>query len=344
VLLRLDAPTYETLIGVGAHVAQLKKQLVASDPPWVVAIEGMGGLGKTALADDVMRHLIAEYSFADFAWVTMRQQHLGLDGTIFARAQPLQTVQAMVDALAAQLSEHDPLVTTLTYEKKLAFLEGRFHQHPHLVVIDNLETFKDLQEWLPLLRRWVNPTKFLLTSREHVARDGSVFPFVLPELHQADALALIRQESTLRNLSHLATIADAQLLPIYEVVGGNPLAIRLVVGQLYAHDFDLVLGDLIHARGAKAEALYSYIYQQAWSRLDDLARQVWLTMPLLIGDYATVDNLGEVSGLAEMDVRNALEILATQNLINCHGTYNAHYYTLHSLTQTFLQEQVAKWD
>lgn len=53
--------------------------------------------------------------------------------------------------------------------------------------------------------------------------------------------------------------AIANLRPIYERVGGNPLAIRLVVGQLHVHALDTVLADLLEVRADEASALYSYL-------------------------------------------------------------------------------------
>lgn len=342
-LLRLEAPSYDQLVGVERHTDELLAQLLAPTAPWIVSIEGLGGLGKTALADHVARQLIDQDAFADFAWLTTRHQQLRLNGALISVEQPIRSLQQAIDALVGQLTNDDPLFTTLSLERKLTFLEQRLHQLPHLIVIDNLETFEDLAPWLPLLRRWINPTKFLLTSRQQLDAEGGIYPFRLPELSQATALDLVRQEAAHRNLPAFADAADEQLLPIYATVGGNPLAIRLVIGQLYAHEFAVVLADLVKARGAKADALYTYIYAQAWGRLDDVARQVWLLMPLLRETYATLESLVDLSALPATAVRSALDLLAGQNLINCHGEFEQRYYTLHSLTQTFLKEQVALW-
>jgi len=37
---------------------------------WVIAIEGLGGIGKTALADAVVRQLIETQSYDEIAWVS----------------------------------------------------------------------------------------------------------------------------------------------------------------------------------------------------------------------------------------------------------------------------------
>lgn len=340
---RLEAPTYVQLIGVDRYVDELLTVLTQPGPPWIVAVEGIGGIGKSALADTLLRHCIGYSDFRDFAWVTARQASLGMDGALRPLIQPITTVEQTIAALVAQLTDADPLYTALAYPKKLVYLESKLKQAPYLIAIDNLETLEDLKEWLPLLRRLINPTKFILTSRRRLHEEAGIYHFAVPELSADDALTLLRQEAAVSNLALLAKADDHTLQPIFDTVGGNPLALRLVVGQLHFHEIDQVLADLTLARGKKAEALYRYIYQSAWQHLDEAARQVWLLLPLLSEPEATLTNLVAFSELPIAVVREAVEQLVLQNLVICHGTLQERHYSLHSLTRTFLHEQVAQW-
>jgi hypothetical protein len=222
-------------------------------------------------------------------------------------------------------------------------LLGRLKEYPHLIVVDNLETVADVAELLPLLRQLSNPSRFVLTSRQRFEIESGIYHFSIPELGERDALQLVRQEAMWANLSHLATAADQELQPIYETVGGNPLALRLIVGQTHAHRLSAILDDLRAARGQKSSNLYTFIFRRAWDSLDEGARKVWLCLPLLQGPHATLEELSAITTLCERDVRTHLEILIQLNLVNCHGTLHNRYYSLHSLTRTFLQEQVAQW-
>ncbi len=98
----------------------------------------------------------------------------------------------------------------------------------------------------------------------------------MPELQEADALAMLRHEARLRNLSALAQAEDDQLRPIYRTVGGNPLALRLVLGQTLVHGLADILDDLTAAHGEAAESLYTYIYRRAWNNLGETERRTLL--------------------------------------------------------------------
>ena len=85
-------------------------------------------------------------------------------------------------------------------------------------------------------------------------------------------------------------------------------------------------------------------YRQAWDGLDPLARKVLLAMPLVQRDGEPLDYLAKIAKLEVGQVRMALNKLVLLNLVDARGGVNKRRYTIHSLTSTFLQEQIAKWE
>jgi len=342
-LQRLEAPTYGMLVGIEAHREQLLAHLQVAQPPWVVAIEGIGGIGKTALADSVVRHLIEQQTYAEIAWVSARQHRLNLGGAIASASQPALTAAGLVEALVHQLLPGISQTTGPRADDLLPILRTLLKQAPHLLVIDNLETLVDLESLLPTLYELANPSKFLLTSRQDLYRAPNIYHFKVPELTEAHAFQLIRQEATFSNLPALAAATDDALQIIYGTVGGNPLALRLVVGQTHIYTLASILDHLQKARGQTVENLYAYIYRRAWEGLDATSQDVLLIMPLVNPNGDALAVIAEMGGLAEETVHTALQRLVMLNLVDVRGSFAERCYSIHGLTRTFLHEQVLHW-
>lgn len=340
---RLAPPSYEQLFGVAHALSALTNILNTPTAPWIIALEGMGGIGKTALADAVLRQAITQTFYTGFGWVSARQQRLHPSGFIQTLDKPALTAEELIEQLCTQLLTEVMLPQPFALKTALPILTARLKSAPYLIAIDNLETVTDLHELLPTLQLLSHPTRFLVTSRAHLQAETATYTYAVPPLQATDALALVRHEAHLRNLPDLATASDSQLQAIYTTVGGNPLALRLVVGQTQLHDLPTVLADLQGARGQAVENLYNYIYRYAWDNLDDLARRVLLAMPFMPEQGEGVAHLIGICQLDAPELHDALAQLAALNLVHHQRSLMSSRYTIHSLTRTFLLKQVAKW-
>ncbi|MEM7132682.1 MAG: NB-ARC domain-containing protein [Chloroflexota bacterium] len=340
---RLESPTYGELIGAEQHIDTLMPQIQSVESPWIIAIEGMGGIGKTSLADILMRTMIHQGTYDEIGWVSARQERFNLGGVVSFIENPVLTGEQLLEKLCQQLLPHLSLSIQGDTEQMLQTLRRRLRDVPHLIVVDNLETLKDVESLLPTIETLTEPSKFILTSRESFYGEPNIFHYSIPELNEAYALALIRQEATKRNLPELAASHNEALLPIYKTVGGNPLALRLVVGQTHIHPIGDVLSDLKEARGETVDTFYTFIYRKAWDSLDELCQRIFLGMVLVKPGGDDIEFLSAVSKLEVDDVRLALNRLVTLNLVDARGGLHERRYSIHGLTRTFLQEQVAKW-
>jgi hypothetical protein len=349
---RLEQQYYARLIGADAPLAELTHAL-NEGPAHMIAITGLGGLGKTTLADALARQCVGR-SFDDVGWVTAQRQRFHPGGAIMEVKQPALTVDALIERLAKQLvaepsgaaptpATKTRLAAMLSVSEAAAALEAQLQagDRRYLLVVDNLETVTDLETLLPVLRRLAGPSaRVLLTSREGLYGEPGVSSYVLRELGEADALELVRAEAHAHNVRPLLAATDAELRPVYECVGGNPLALRLIVGQAHVHALATVLADLATAPGARADSLYTYIYRQAWVALDENSRQVWMAATL--SPRATVAELANHTGLPGSEVCRCVEVLTSRSLVDCRGDLREPQYTVHALTRTFLHA-VVEW-
>jgi DNA polymerase III delta prime subunit len=337
---RLDPHPYSQLFGVAETMAEVRAQLEMLSAPWLIALEGLGGIGKTTLAYALARDLALIGPFKDIAWVSARQQEflpaVGLQPT----SQPALDLDTLTNSLLEQFNADVP--PSASPQAKMAALTKWLKSAPYLIIVDNLETVIDYEILLPTLRKWTNPSRFLLTSRHSLRAHADVYCCNLKELSQADTFSLLRHEAHVRGLLPLANASPVQLDSIYHVVGGNPLALKLVVGQIAIFPLPQVLENLKQARSKKIDELYTYIYWQAWNALDSISQQTLLAMPLAQdGDFA---QLSAVTGLKVDALHDALECLVTLSLVEVGGLdLTERRYRIHRLTETFLLTEVTKW-
>jgi hypothetical protein len=340
---RLEIKEPPHLFGVDDKLVELTAALISERSPWLVAATGIGGIGKTSLADAAVRHLSASPTFVDIAWVSARQERFTLWNGLQESPEgaPALSIEALLDAIIEQFGFLD--LTRYPLAQKQDHLRARLKAQPYLVVVDNLETAADYRALVPDLQGLVNPTKFLLTSRHSLHDYHGIHSLSLDELSAADSLALLRHEAGERGLGDVAAAPDEALLQVHEVAGGNPLALKLLVGQVHTLSLSRVADDLRQARGRKVEELYRFIYWRSWQLLDDTARRVLAIMPLVAesgGGMAQIAALSEVAGEPLTAALNRLVLLC---LVHVRGTVEARRYGIHHLTETFLLSEVLKW-
>ena len=339
---RLEAPPAR-LVGLEDQIGGLATLLKGAQGPWLLSIEGIGGIGKTTLALAVMRRLAAENAFAEFGWVSAQVMGLDFCGQVHARPKPVLTFDALVAALAAQFLPENEANCDGDLAQQLARLRQRLAQVPHLITVDNFETMRDPHVLLPLLSSLANPSRFIVTSRRRLIGEPNVHLHPVPELSAENALALLRQAAEERELAALAACTDDDLLPIYHAVGGNPLALLLVVGQTHVRPLHAVLKDLSAAPPHPPATLFGYIYRQVWEGLSTVDRQVLLAVCSAQVTDLDAASLGALCGLDAAATTAALQRLIQANLVYMEGDLHACRYRVHYLTYRFLQTVAADW-
>ena len=326
------------LFGVDAAHDELLARLQTIDRPWLISIDGIGGIGKTSLAQAVVNALDGTDHFTRMVWVSAKQEEFQMGVGIQPTDRAAMNAEQMIDAVLQELTGDS--TAEGPREKELLLLR-HLKEVPTLVVVDNLETVADYEALVPTLRDLTDPSKFLITSRHALAQYNDVFCLTLGELDQQAAFELLRHEAHMRGIRSLADTADDALAQITDVVGGHPLALNLVLGQLVFLPLEQVLANLQQATGQHVDDLYTYIYWQAWETLDTPARQLFLAMPMLYN--ATYAQLAAVTKL-EMDaLQSALTQLIGLSLVQVAGDLQVPRYRLHRLTETFLMNEVLKW-
>lgn len=335
ILQKLPTPTYQQFVGFTTDHQQLVGQLLAESGAWVVLIAGIGGIGKTALADKVTRLISPHLHFSHIAYVRVEHSLLQADAN-----QPQHLLEQIIDKLCPQLPHFSPHWAP---SQRQVEVRRQLKTVPHLVFLDNLEDAASLSYLLPQLLDWTQPSKFIVTTREHQISHQGVYLYLLGELPQADAFDLIRLRAEECQLFDLAQAPDDCLAPIYDCVGGNPLALRLFVGLVVNTPLSAVLAEFQRGSSQSTQDLFWSIYHKAFDTLSPVAKTVFKCMPFMLEDGGTPQDIQESIGLTEQQVRTALQDLAVRSLVEVRGDAWNKRYGIHRLTETFLKTEIIRW-
>lgn len=332
----LESPSYTTLFGVDKSRQTLVEQLLDPHDSGVIVLVGIGGIGKTALADAIVREVIRHFYYERILWLRVNSPQT------FSKANtPEKTLDNLITQLGHRLLPQMP-VDILPEQYKLR-VRQLLKADPHLVVIDNLEDEADTTYLLENLHDLAQPSKFLLTTRIHSHSRPGTFAFYLKELSLDTAIQLIRHHAQTTGLYDLATSTDEQIGSIYSAVGGNPQALKLIVGLAYTFPLNHILLDLKEARFKEIEEMYRHIYWQAWHSLQPESQGLLEKMTLIDDIGALPEQMARLSGLDETNLWKVIGELTHRSLVEVRGTSWERRYGIHQLTRSFLLSEVAHW-
>ena len=292
---------YRKLIGRDEVVSDVIDALRDPKGKWIVGIDGMGGIGKTALVREIVDRCLDKRDFDDVLWVSIleREPH----GEEYG-ADDVSAFGRTVDAVAHQLGVAD--TPGLPIEERSVGVPKLRPRCRTLIVLDNLEAATEPQnEIIGDLRPLLQPNKALLVSRHRFG--GDVYRIHLTGLDEGPALEFIGQEAKERRIRRVESASPDELAEVVKYTYGSPLAMKLVIGQLDSLSLDTALDGLRQGWEQKSETeedeyaqLYRSVYFSSWRLLSAIGRKLLLAMtffePGLGGTPEAIEATSHLSG------------------------------------------------
>ena len=241
----LPQPDYDRFVGREEELAKIYDLLSPMNRHFLVTIDGIGGIGKSALAlESAHRYLRDAVTLSEFerfdatVWVSAKQSVLTADG-ITQRKQALRTLDDIYTAINVTLGGKD--ITHARPDERHELIRRALTRQRTLLIVDNLETVDD-EDVLTFLRELPAPTKAVVTTRHRI---DVAYPIRLVGMPWDDAKMLIAQECERKS----ATLTDEQAHRLYNRTGGVPLALVWSIAQIgFGYDVDAVLARLGNPR------------------------------------------------------------------------------------------------
>ncbi|MBC3844052.1 hypothetical protein GXW82_39225 [Streptacidiphilus sp. 4-A2] len=287
----------------------------------ISAIDGMGGVGKSALAVHAA-HLLREQYPDGQLFVDLHGHTKGME--------PL-TADSALNRLLSSLGVPPQLIPRDLGERA-AFYRDRLADTRTLIVLDNAQSAAQVRPLLPGTAGCL----VLVTSRKRLAGLDDAYSVALGTLPVAEAVALLRKVATPERVA-----ADHPALDeLAALCGCLPLAIRIVAARLRHHPSlrveDVI--DQLRDEGARFEHLadedrsLTAVFDLSYSALPAAEQDLFRDLGRVPGaDFDT----GAVARLIDADRRTADRLLTTlvdHNLLIQHAPDR---YRLHDLVRLF---------
>ncbi|GAB4198013.1 MAG: tetratricopeptide repeat protein [Roseiflexaceae bacterium] len=331
----LPQRSYAQFIGRQSELRELHRLMLPHPRSrhFVVTLDGIGGVGKSALALELAHSYRERYAelppaerFEAIVWVSAKRTLLTAGG-IQQRRQTFSTLADLERTIGSVLEE--PGIAGAAPGERHGLVEHALAAQRTLLIIDNLETVDD-EELLTFLRDLPDPTKAIITTRHRI---DVAYTIRLAGMPEADALALMQVEAEDRGV----VLSDSAMKELYRRSGGVPLAIVWSIGLMsVGHSVEAVLRRLGSGQSDIARFCFGEILGHIRGRD---AERLLLALALFERSVGR-EMLGAVAGLADDPIGRdeGLAELVRLSLANQSGDR----FKLLPLTHSFAQAQLAE--
>ncbi|MDF5739508.1 MULTISPECIES: tetratricopeptide repeat protein [unclassified Nostoc] len=336
-----NLPRYnDVFVGRKEEIARCLDALSPEERGWGVAIDGIGGMGKTALALEVAHSARKQALFDAYLFVSAKTTWLSAEGV---REETLaqSSLDSFCREFAKGLGQTDIVKMTDATERRRALLDA-LRGRRTLLIWDNLETLNAEERDMiaEFVRKLPTPNKAIITSRRRTGE--SALTIRLDRLLEAEALELMQAKgkSHPRLAQELNATKPEILTALYEASGGNPLALDWTLGQV-AHKGYFISVALERLRNAaKSADLYGFLFADAAQTLSGNDRTVLSALVVFLTPAKTTA-LADATDLAITEIHVSLEQLVTLSLVN---ELDGERFGLHPLTRTYVRAAVGGTD
>ncbi|MBN3940401.1 tetratricopeptide repeat protein [Nostoc sp. NMS9] len=336
-----NLPRYnDVFVGRKQEIARCLEALSPEERGWGVAIDGIGGMGKTALALEVA-HLAREQALFDaYLFVSAKTTWLSAEG-VREETLALSSLDSFCREFAKGLGQTNIVKMTDATERRRALLDA-LRGRRTLLIWDNLETLNAEERDMiaEFVRKLPTPNKAIITSRRRTGE--SAVTIRLDRLLETEALELMREKG--RSHPRLAQELNATkpeiLTALYEASGGNPLALDWTLGQVADKGYSISVALERLRNAAKSEDLYGFLFADAAKTLFENDRTVLSALVVFLTPAKTAA-LADATDLAITEIEVSLERLVTLSLVN---DLDEERFGLHPLIRTYIRAVVGGTD
>lgn len=327
-----NLPRRPFFVGREAEIETVLQSLQPNSRTFIIGIEGIGGVGKSALAIELSHRCIEADLFESVIWISAKESVLTLHGIepIVPEAKSLSDILISIGT-----SLENPTIGNLSIPDQVRRVYNLLARQSTLLVLDNFESLsrEEQQEILGFLRRSPTTLKIIVTSRERVA-EGQIIR--LRGLSPEESSALLGWDAQQKNIQ-LTTEQNRQLA---DLTGGLPLALLWVQGQIAVLGYSVA--QVLDKLSLDADIpILQYCFNHSWDLLRDGNERKLLFILALQPEAVSRTALKWISEIEDDDVFDrAISDLLQLTLVERESARD--YFNILPLTRRFIRTQYAR--
>ena len=331
-----NLPRRQVFFGRTKEMETVMRALSPDDRTWGVLVDGIGGIGKSAIAVEAANLSQEKNLFDAFVFVTAKTNILE-PGGIKELNPPARTLDEYLNETARVLGQ--PGIAKLTGDEKRRALIDVLRSMRTLLIYDNLETLsKEEQEGIAdFLRELPQGCKAIITSRRR-GGEGGVWLRV-EQLDWNAARGIIENQMSLDEglANKLNRVGEARWQELFDETNGSPLSLVHTLGLMRVRAALTFDGALEMLRGNRDADLQKFIFQEARKELTENDEAALGALSFFVPS-ATFEAWMQVANLSRNALETTIDRLGALSLVDVLA--GEERYTLHPLTRAFVRDEL----
>ena len=324
-------PRRPYFVGREEEIRAILQSLQPNSRTFIIGIEGIGGVGKSALAIEVSHRCVEQDLFESVIWISAKESILTLHG-IEPVIPEAKTLSDILITIGTNLG--NPTIGNLSIQDQIKRAYNLLSRRTTLLVLDNFESLSrnEQRDILDFLRRSPITLKVVITSRERVS-EGQIIR--LQGLSFEESHALLDWDAQQKNI-HLTKDQSKYLV---DLTGGLPLALLWVQGQIAVLGYSVT--QVLDKLSLDTDIpILQYCFNHSWNLLRHSNEKKLLFILTLQPDAVSREALEAISGIEDKDsFDNAISDLLQLTLIEHESEED--YFSILPLTRRFIRTQFA---
>jgi len=320
---RLLAPHCDIFVGRQQVMSKVIDALDSRHP--VVSLDGVGGVGKSAIAIELLRHFYDSHRYLFIISLSAKSkvwhEYMGVRKAGFSGlTEFLLEIAKVLQLEYKTLDELEEIVVN-----GMAGLEG-------LLLVDNVEDIQDPGVLRFLALKVPEPVKVLVTSR--VDKGLGALTISVSEMEEFEARELLFHE--LKRLGYEKFYSEQDYVnEILRATGRLPLAMKWAAGIATRWGSLKEASSRLRRQDNTKQEFLNFCFATMFDVLSPLARDVALLCPYL-GDEWNVSTLSVALDRSEIDINRAIDELKDRGIVQASSSTREGALSLLPLTIDFL--------